>query len=96
MCYSLSHIRLFGTPWIVAHQAPLPMEFPRQEYYSGLSFPPLADLPDPGIKPGSPALLANSLSPEPPGKPHIFTCIYIFTHIKTESLYYTSESNPIL
>ena len=41
---------------LVAHQAPLPMEFSRQEYWSGLPFPPPGDLPDSGIKPGSSAL----------------------------------------
>ena len=57
------------TPWAVARQAPLSMEFSRQEYWSGLSFPSPGDLPDPGIKPRSPALLADSLPSEPPGKP---------------------------
>ena len=42
------------TPWTVAHQAPLSVGFPRQEYWSGLPSP--EDLPDPGIKPASPAL----------------------------------------
>ena len=42
------------TPWIVVHQAPLPMGFPRQKYWSGLPFPPPGDLPDPGIEPASP------------------------------------------
>ena len=59
------------TPQIVAHQAPLSMEFSRQEYWSGLPFPTPGDLPDPGIKPGSPALQADSLPSEPPGKPII-------------------------
>ena len=53
----------------VACQVPLFMGFSRQEYWSGLSFPSPADLPDPGIKPVSPALQADSLSTEPPGKP---------------------------
>ena len=53
---SLSCVRLFATLWTVALQAPLSMEFPRQEYCSGLPFPPPGDLPNPGIKPGSPAL----------------------------------------
>ena len=39
------------TPWTVAHQAPLSMEFSRQEYWSGLPWPPPGDLPDPGIEP---------------------------------------------
>ena len=49
------------TPWTVARQAPLSMGFPRQEYWSGLPFPPPGDLPDPGIEPESPAFEADSL-----------------------------------
>ena len=52
---SLSRVRLFVTPWTVAHQAPPSMEFSRQEYWSGLPFPSPGDLPNPGIKPTSPA-----------------------------------------
>ena len=48
------------------------MGFPRQEYWSGLSFPSPGDLPDPGIEPGSPALQADSLPFEAPGKPYKF------------------------
>ena len=65
----LSHVRLFATPWTVAHQAPPSMEFSRQEYWSGLPFPSPGDLPDPGIEPGSPTLQADALLSEPPGKP---------------------------
>ena len=50
----LSHARLFLAPWTVAHQAPLPMEFSRQEYWSGLPFPSPGNLPNPGIKSASP------------------------------------------
>ena len=56
-----SHVRLFATPWTVARQAPLSMEFFGQEYWSGLPFLSPGDLPNPGIKPGSPALQADSL-----------------------------------
>ena len=52
---------------MVAHQAPLSMEFPRQEHWSGLPFPSSGDLPDPGIKPGSSAFQADALTSEPPG-----------------------------
>ena len=52
----------------LAHQAPLCMKFPRQEYWSGLTFPSPGDLPDPGIGPGSPVLQADSL---PSDTPHI-------------------------
>ena len=66
---SLSHVRLFATPWTVAHQAPLSMGFSRQEYWSGLPFPSPGDLPNPGIKPRCPSLQADALTSEPPGKP---------------------------
>ena len=53
VCAMLSHVQLFATPWIVAHQALLSMEFSRQEYWSGLPFPPPGDLLDPGTEPTS-------------------------------------------
>ena len=56
------------TPWTVAHQALLFMEFSRREYWSGLPFPSPGDLSDPGIEPRSPTLQADSLLTEPPGK----------------------------
>ena len=62
---SLSLVRLFGTPWTVAHQGLLSMGFSRQEYWSGLPFPSPKDLPNPGIEPGSPALQADVLPSEP-------------------------------
>ena len=65
---SLSRVRLFATPWTVAYKAPLSMKFSRQEYWKGLTFPSAGDLPDPGIKPGSPTLQADALTSEPPGK----------------------------
>ena len=70
MCaHSLSHVQLCATLWMVAHQAPLSLEFPRQEYWSGLPFLSPGDLPNPGIKPGSPALQAGALPSEPHGSP---------------------------
>ena len=65
----LSRVRLFATPWTVAYQASLSLGFSRQEYWSGLPFPSPGALPDPGIKPGSPAPEADALTFEPPGKP---------------------------
>ena len=65
----LSRVLLFATPWTVAFQAPPSMGFSRQEYWSGLPFPPPGDLPNPGIEPGSPALQADTLPFEPPSKP---------------------------
>ena len=63
-----SHVWLFATLWTVTYQAPLSMEFSRQVYWSGLPFPSAGNLPDPGREPRSPALKADSLSSEPPGK----------------------------
>ena len=69
---SLSHVRLFATPWTVAYQAPPSMVFSRQEYWSGVPFPSPGDLPDPGIEPGSPAFQTDALTSEPPGKPIVW------------------------
>ena len=65
----LSHVQLFATPWTVAYQASPSMGFSRQEYWSGLPFPSPGDLPNPGIEPRCPALEADALTSEPPGKP---------------------------
>jgi len=65
----LSRVHLFVIPSTVAYQAPPSMEFSRQEHWSGLPFSSPGDLPDSGIKPGSPALQADALPSEPPGKP---------------------------
>ena len=65
----LSCVQLFATPWTVACQAPLPMGFSRQEYWSGLPFPAPGDLPDPGIEPTSPVspvLIVGFFTTEPP------------------------------
>ena len=63
-----SRVQLFVTPRTVAYQAPPSMGFSRQEYWSGLPFLSPADLPNPGIEPGSPALQTNALPSKPPGK----------------------------
>ena len=63
---------LFVTPWTVVHQAPLSLEFSRQEYWSGLPFPPPGDFPDPEIEPASPvppALAGRFFTTEPPWDP---------------------------
>ena len=67
-----SCIQLFVILWTIAHQDPLSMEFSRQEYWSGLPFPFLGDLPDPGIEPRSPTLQADVLTSAPPGKRYNF------------------------
>ena len=59
----------FVTSWTVAHQAPLSMKFSRQEDWSGLPIPSPGHLPNPGIKPASPALAGRFFTIEPPGKP---------------------------
>ena len=58
-----------ATPWTVAHQAPLSMGFLKQESWSGLPFPSPGDLPNPGLKPMSPALAGRFFTTESPGKP---------------------------
>ena len=62
-------LTLFETPWTVARQVTLSMEFSRQEYWSGLPFAPPGYLPDPGMEPRSPTLQADSLLSQPPGNP---------------------------
>ena len=64
---------MYVTPWTVAHQPPLSMQFSRQEYWRGLPFPSPGNLPDPGIEPGSPILQADSLPSATPGKRKIHT-----------------------
>ena len=67
-----SCVQLFVTPWTAAPQAPLSMEFSREEYGSGFPFPTPGDLPNPGIEPAapaSPALAGGFFTTEPPGKP---------------------------
>ena len=74
----LSHAQLFETPWTVALQAPLSMEFCRQEYWSGFPFPTPQDLPFPGIEPGclgSSALEGGFFTSAPSGK-HIKYWLY--------------------
>ena len=65
VCELLSCIQLYATLWVVSRQASLSMGFFRQEYWSGLPFPSSGALPSPGIKPGCPALQADSLPSGP-------------------------------
>ena len=89
MLSRFSHIQLFVTLWTVAHQAPLSMRFSRQEYWSGLPFLSSGDLPDPGIKPRSPALWADSLPPEPPGKPYVYNIVSVSAIKQSEAVRHT-------
>ena len=91
---SLSHVRLFVTPWTVAYQAPLSMGFSRQGYWSGVLFPSPGHLPNPGIEPKPSTLQVDSLPPETAGKPNWSSDIYLlmsllsnsFCFIQTETL----------
>ena len=78
-----SHVQLFATLWIVAHQAPLSMRFSRQEHWSGLLCPPLGNLPDPGSNPPILCLLhwqVGSLPLVPPqfSSVHSLSCVQLF------------------
>ena len=80
--FVLSHVRLFVPLWSVAHQAPLSMGYSRQEYWSGLPFPPLGYLPDPGMEPlspMSPALQADSLPVRLPGSSLAWFGLFIYS-----------------
>ena len=63
----LGRVRLFPTPWTVGHQAPLSMGFSRQEYCSGLPFPPPGDLSNPGVELETHALAGGFFTTAPPG-----------------------------
>ena len=80
----LSRVQLFVNFWTVACQVSLSIQFSSQEYWSGLPFPSPGDLPNPGIGPRSPAILADSLLPEPPRKPQ--PIIYIAYQMFPETL----------
>ena len=69
MCSAASVVENSATLWTIARQAPQSMGFSRQENWNGFPYPSLGDFPDPGMKPSSPTLQADSLATEPPGKP---------------------------
>ena len=70
-CSLVAMSNSFETPWTAAHRAPLCVKFSRQEYWSALPFPAPGDLPDPGIKPMSPACHRDSLPMIQQSKPHL-------------------------
>ena len=80
---SLSRVQLFVTPGTVACQAPLSMGFSTQEYWSGLPFPSLGDLPDPAIETASLALAGGFFTTESPGKPSYSMIAYKLHYLKT-------------
>ena len=67
VCSSLSRVQLSATPWTVAHQAPCPWDYPGKNTEVGYHSLLQRDLPNPGVKPRSPALQEDSLPSEPPG-----------------------------
>ena len=71
VCLSLSCVQLFVTPWTVACQVPMSMEFSRQDYWSGLPFPSPGNLPDLRTVPSSPVWQSDSLPSEKPGEPAV-------------------------
>ena len=78
LCAVISCVRFFTTPWTIAFQAALSMEFSRQEYWSGLPLPTPGDLPEPGIEILSPAFLSlvgKCFNTVPPGK--LLNMVYI-------------------
>ena len=77
----ITHARLSATVWTVASQAPLSMGSHRQEYWSGLPFPPPGDLPHQGIKPTSPALAGGLFTTKPSGKPSLTPSNHKFGNI---------------
>ena len=90
MLSHFSHVQLFATLWTEAHQAPLTMEFSRQEYWRVLPCPPPGDLPNPGLEPESPALPVDSLPTEPSGKPitlHYYHAIHLQYHYPFDKTY---------
>ena len=85
VCVSHSVVSDSVTPWTVTHQVPLSVEFSRQEYWSGLPFSSPGDLPNPEIEPVSPALQADSLLSEPPGKPFMLVDVSLHQGLLKES-----------
>ena len=71
----------FMTLWVAAHQAPLSMEFSKQDYWSGLPCPTPGDLPDPRIEPSLPVSQVDFLPIEPPESPYICLCVYVYIYI---------------
>ena len=94
----LSRVRLLVTPWTVAYQAPPSMGFSRQDYWSGLPFLSAGDLPNPGIKPGSPAWQTRTLPSEIPGKPLLYRrfsiAIYVTQGKACMSIQSPNSSHP--
>ena len=97
MC-SVRQVWLFATPWTAAHQAPVSVGFPRQEYWSGLPFPLLGDLPKPGSEPISlqvSCITSEFFTTEPSGKPYSFLNCLVYS-ITSSSLHSFGDYIPYL
>ena len=90
-----SRVQLFATPWTVAYQVPPSMGFSKQECWSGLLFLSPGDLPNPGIKPGSPALLADSLPTELQGMPIFILYQWVTGEGNGNPLQHSCLENPM-
>ena len=90
------YVQLFATPWTVAHQAPLSMGFPRQEYWSGLPLPSPSNLPSPGIELVSPALAGRLFTTEPQKKTCLMFSLQILLLLQLEActFYQTLPISP--
>ena len=98
VCVSLSRVWLSATPWAVAHQAPLLIEFSRQGYWSGLPLSTPENLPNPGIEPGcppSPALADRLFTTAPPGKPSFFIAD-VYNSLITDTVYNSNVYRVIM
>ena len=92
----VAQLCLFVTPWTVAHQAPLSMEFSRQEYWSFLPFHSPGDLPNPGIKPRPPALQAGSLPSSHQGSPKSWSLLFLLlSEVYTFSIQILSSTSVV-
>ena len=94
--YMFSHIQFFATPWIVVHQAPLSMGFPRQEYWSRLPFPSPGDLPNPGTGPAfpvSPILAGEFFTTEPSRKPPGYLWLSVKSRVPETSYFQVCPLN---
>ena len=83
----------FAPPWTVAQNAPLSIRFPEQKYWRGLPFPSPGDLPDPGIKPRSPALQVDSLLLSYPGSNSLISCSLFSKQKTTTPIIFNSLSD---
>ena len=84
MLKSLSHVQLFETPWTVACQAPLSIDYSRQEYWSVLPFPPPGDLPDLRTEPAFPALAGRFFTNEPPWEAPVIILPLLINQLSNE------------